>query len=290
MTPAILVTGATGTIGGAALAALQSAGARPVAFVRDPERAAPVLGADTPMRTGDLREQSSLAAALDGIDAVLLCSGHEPSMVDDQLTAVRAIAAADVRRIVKISGGPVSVRPGSPARNGRDHLAVEEALRATERETVAVRPNVFMQNFLGQADAIARGALPGPDGARVSFVDAGDVGRVAAAALLAERAPEPVLEVTGPAALTWFDVARAFTAVLGREVRHHPVEPEALREAMVAMGRPEWLAEHTAELAGLMREPKAAEVTGTVLRVTGRAPVTLEQFLTENAAAFPAAT
>jgi uncharacterized protein YbjT (DUF2867 family) len=242
------------------------------------------------MRTGDLRDESSVAAALDGIDAVLLCSGHDPSMADSQLAAVRAIAAADVRRVVKISGSPVSMIPNSPARTARDHWAVEEALRALGGETVAIRPNAFMQNLLGQADAVRHGALPGPDGdPRVSFVDVRDIGRVAAAALLAETAPEPVIEVTGPEALSLFEVAATMAKVLGRPVTHIPMAPDAIRDGLVAMGRPEWLAEHIAELAALMREPKAAEVSDAVLELTGRAPVTLEQFLTENAAAFPAA-
>jgi hypothetical protein len=55
------------------------------------------------------------------------------------------------------------------------------------------------------------------------------------------------------------------------------------------MGRPEWLVEHLLELGALMREPKAAEVTGTVERMTGRPPTSLSEFLKDHAAAFPAA-
>jgi uncharacterized protein YbjT (DUF2867 family) len=292
MTPTVLVTGATGTVGRATIAALREASAQPVAFVRDPERAAQALGAGTPLRFGDLTKEWSLAAALDGVDAVLLCSGHDPAMAQLQLTAARAIAASSVRRVVKISGSPVSVRPDSPARTGREHWEIEEALRATvgDREVVAVRPNAFMDNFLGQAPAIAHGALPGPDGLScVSFVDTRDIGRVAAAALLAEQAPDAVLEVTGPEKLTLFDVARTLSAVLGRPIVHQPLEEDVMRQGLLAMGRPEWLVDHMLELAALMREPKAAEITDTVERVTGRPPVALEQFLTENAAAFPAA-
>jgi uncharacterized protein YbjT (DUF2867 family) len=290
MTPTVLVTGATGTIGGATLRALQDAGADPIAFVRSASKAASVLGDGVPVRTGDLADEASLRVALEGVDAVLLCSGHDPAMAEVQLAAVRAFATSDVPRAVKISGSPVSVCADSPARTGREHFAVEEALRATGRETVAVRPNVFMQTFLTQAPAIGHGALPGPDGMpRVSFVDAGDVGRVAAATLLAESAPEAIVDVTGPAALSFYDVAEAMTAALGRPIQHHPVPLETMRQALVAMGRPEWLANHLVELAGLMRAPKAADVTDRVLRITGRPPVTLEEFLIANAAAFPAA-
>ena len=290
MTGPILVMGATGTAGGATLRALRDAGGDPIAFVRDRVRAVELLGEHTPLRIGDLGDETSAQAALYGIDAVLLCSGHGPAMGEHQLAAVRAIAGSDVRRVVKVSASPVSITVDPPPATGRDHLAVERALHATGRETSAVRPNAFMQNFLGQAVAVAHGALPGPDGQpRVSFVDADDIGAVAAAALLADDVPEPLLEVTGPEPLTWFDVAATMSAVLGREVVHHPASPEAIRQALLVMGRSEWLVEHVLEMQPLMSQPKAAEVTDTVERMTGRPATTLTEFLMHNAAAFAAA-
>jgi uncharacterized protein YbjT (DUF2867 family) len=67
-----------------------------------------------------------------------------------QPTTVRAIASSDIRRLVRISSSPVSMRPGSPSRTARDHLAVEEALCAAGREVIAIRPNVFMRGFVAQ--------------------------------------------------------------------------------------------------------------------------------------------
>ena len=130
--------------------------------------------------------------------------------------------------------------------------------------------------------------LPGPDAtSRVSFVDAHDVGRVVAAALPADPAPEP--EVTGPEALIWFEVAETMSAVLGRTITHYPAPPDVIRQALLGMGRPEWLAERMLELGALMREPKAAEVTDTIQRMTGSPPITLADFVRDHAAMFQAA-
>ena len=291
MSAPVLLIGATGTIGGATIDALRAVGTEPVAFVRDAGQGAAKLGDTTQLRVGDLADESTVRAALEGIDRVLLCSGHHPAMREHQLKAVRAIASSDVRRVVKISGSPVSMTPNSPARTGRDHLAVEEALRAVDRETVAIQPNTFMQNLLDQAIAVGHGALPGPDGLpRVSFVDARDVGRVAAAVLTADATPEPVLEVTGPEALTWFDVAQAMTTILGRTITHYPAPPDIARQGLLALGRPDWLVDHLLELGALMSDPKAAEITDAVERITGQRPVTLAQFLKDHAAEFPPAT
>jgi uncharacterized protein YbjT (DUF2867 family) len=282
----ILVMGATGNVGGATLAALRASGVEAVAFVRDPRRAAGLLGAHQPVHVGDLGEPRSLAWALEGIEAVLLCSGNGPALREEQLNAVEAIAASRVRRVVKVSASPVATATDSPSRVGRDHIAVESALRATGREVVAIRPNVFMQTFLAQARAVADGALPGPEGARVSFIDAHDIGRVAAAALTAVEAPAPVLELTGPEALTWFEVAGAMSAALGRTVTHHPTPTNVLAARMRELGRPEWQIEHTLELALLLREPRAAAVSNTVEEITGRPPRSLTKFLSDNAGVF----
>ncbi|HVP02656.1 MAG TPA: NAD(P)H-binding protein [Solirubrobacteraceae bacterium] len=286
----ILVTGATGTIGHATIAALGEHDARVAAYVRDPARARAVLGPEIEMRTGDLADEAALRQALAGIDAVLLASGNDPALREIQLTAVRAIAAARVPRAVKISGSAVSIVHADRARTGADHLAVEEALRASGRETVAIRPNVFMQNFLDQAIAIGHGALPGPDGdPRVSFIDGRDVGRVAAAALTAAARPDEILEVTGPEALSWYDAADRMTAVLGRQVTHYPASPEVMGQGLRALGREEWQIEHALELSALFGDPRAAVITDTVARLTGAQPADLTDFLRRHAAELPPA-
>jgi uncharacterized protein YbjT (DUF2867 family) len=221
------------------------------------------------------------------VDAVLLCSAHGPAMRGQQMGALRAIEASDVNRVVKISGSPVTVRPDSSAGSGRDHFAIEKALDAVGCVTVAIRPNPFMQNFLEQAPLIGNGLQPGPDGEpRVSFIDARDIGRVAATALLCEEPPNSVLEVTGPEALTWFDVAATMTKVLGRTIAHQPMSPESIRQTLVGMGRPQWLVEHMLEVGALLADLKAAEVTDTVMRITGQPATTLDQLLTDQASAF----
>jgi uncharacterized protein YbjT (DUF2867 family) len=287
MAAAILVMGATGTVGGAALDALHAAGTEPLALVRNAQRAVQVLDHRTPFRVADFANEGSVRAALQGVDAVLLCSAHGPAMRDQQMAAIRAIAATDVNRVVKISGSPVSVSSDSSSGTGRDHFAIEKALDAIGCVTVAIRPSPFMQNFLEQAPLIERGLLPGPDGEpRVSFVDARDIGRVAASALLSDEPCHRVLEVTGPEALTWFDVAAIMAKVLGRTITHQPMSAESIRQTLLGMGRPQWLVEHMIEIGALLRNPKAAEVTDTVKRTTERPAITLDEFLTDQVSAF----
>lgn len=283
----ILLIGATGTVGGATLQALSEAGVQPLALVRDPLRGERVIGDRALLRSGDLDNASSLSDVLEGVENVLLCSSHGPQMRGQQLAAVRAIEKSDVRRVVKISGSPVSMA----AKVGHDHLDVEEALWAIGREVVVLRPNTFMQTFLAQAGMVSLGLLPGPEGdPKAAFIDARDVGRVAAAALRTGTPPEPVLELSGPMALTWSDVADAMSLVLGRTIAYFPASPDIARRALLDRGQSEWLVEHTLALGALMHEQKAAEVTDTVMRITGQPPIGISDFLNDHSGSFAVTT
>lgn len=285
MTARIGVLGATGNVGGAALRALQESGVEPVALLRDPAR----LKGDTQARHADLAHLGSLAEAFLGLDRLLLCSGNGPGLAELQLNAVRAAEEAQLERVVKVSGSPMTMFEGTPVAVARDHLKVERALGESAIDGVSVRPNVFMENFLEQATAIANGALPGPEGdPRISFVAAADVGATAAALLLSDHT-EPLVEVTGAEAHSLSDVAATMSELLGRGVTYFPAPPDVVRQAMAAQGQPTWRAEHVIEIGKLAADPAAANVTDAVARIAGRAPQSLRDFIRGHAAVFSAA-
>ena len=74
----VLVAGATGRTGRRVVAQLRERGHRVRAFVRDEQRARERLGDDLEFAVGDVRETGALAAAFDGVDAVIsaIGSGH----------------------------------------------------------------------------------------------------------------------------------------------------------------------------------------------------------------------
>jgi dihydroflavonol-4-reductase len=72
---AVLVTGATGTVGNAIAAELAAAGAEVRALVRDPERARPLLPRGVTAVAGDLTDAASAAAAVAGCERVFHAAG-----------------------------------------------------------------------------------------------------------------------------------------------------------------------------------------------------------------------
>jgi uncharacterized protein YbjT (DUF2867 family) len=147
-----------------------------------------------------------------------------------------------------------------------------------------------MQNLLWSADTIkARGEFYGTLGATpASHVDARDIASVIAAALAepVDRHAGMVYLVTGPAALTFAQVAETFTGVLGRSVRYVNLTDEQLKAGLLASGQPTWQATALVELNTYARQGHASLVTDTVERVGGRPARTLEQWAQDHAASF----
>ena len=123
----ILVTGATGNVGSAVVEELGDRGLPVRAFVRNPDRAAAVLGPDVELAVGDFAEPASIRAALDGIEVVFLACGNVPPQVEYETRVIDAAARAGVRRLVKLSA--LGAEPGSRVAFWDWHARIEGTWR-----------------------------------------------------------------------------------------------------------------------------------------------------------------
>jgi nucleoside-diphosphate-sugar epimerase len=112
----ILVTGATGKVGSRLVKRLAHRGDHVRALVRDPARAADLVGPRIEIVKGDLLDVPSLEAAVRGVDAVVHCAASFRSGTDAQTHEVNdlgtrnlatAARAASVKRFVFTSTGLV---------------------------------------------------------------------------------------------------------------------------------------------------------------------------------------
>lgn len=286
----ILVTGATGNVGRAVVQALLDADHHVRVVSRDRDRAAATVGDGAEIVQADLVDRAALDAAMTGVDRVFLGCGNHPAQVESECTVIDAAARAGVRRLVKLSGP--SPDPGSDLVPERWHARIERHLTASGLPAVALRPCSFMTNLLAFAGPVAEaGVLPAPtDGARVAFVDPADVGAVAAALVLldAPLPPTPV-RVTGPAAVSYADVAAALTEVTGRPVTFVPVDEETASAQMRAAGVPEplvavFLAVYRAQRRGALEQTSDAAPT-----YLGRPARSITDFLTDHRRLFASA-
>ena len=90
MKSTVLVLGATGMVGSHVARSLFDHGEPVRAFVRDPVRAAQLLGSTMPLAVGDLTDPVTVRSALDGVDRVLLCLANRPDQAQLEISAIDA--------------------------------------------------------------------------------------------------------------------------------------------------------------------------------------------------------
>jgi len=125
----ILVTGATGTVGGHVVEALTAAGSPVRALVRSPEEADVLKGYDAEVAIGDFTRPQTLGPALDGITKIFLvapASREQPALEKALIDA--AVAAGGQPHVVKLA--VIGLGPDGPAL-GRNHHDVVEHLKAS---------------------------------------------------------------------------------------------------------------------------------------------------------------
>jgi uncharacterized protein YbjT (DUF2867 family) len=284
----ILVTGATGHVGGTIVRTLTALGAPCRALVRSPERADDLRGYDVEIAIGEFDRPESLDDALRGVTSAFLASPVGPGQPVLERSFIDAAARAPSRpHVVKLAS--IGAAVDAPYGFGRVHGEIVEILRSSGLPHTVLAPNGFMQSFEAQALAIARdGVLATPGGdAAVSFVDVRDVAAVGARVLIdpADHAGA-AYDITGPEALTYADVAAVFSRTHERAVRYVDVPVEQARAGMLSEGKPDWLAQGLLDLAAYYRSGAAAGVTDAVSTVTGRPARTLEAFVRDHPAVF----
>jgi NAD(P)H dehydrogenase (quinone) len=271
----IAVTGATGHLGGAVAEELAARGHRLRLVVRDPERAprGPYEIALASYGDGDAARVS-----FDGVDTLLLVSAAESAdRLEQHRTVIDAATAAGVRHVVYTSF--LGAAPDATFTLARDHWATEEHLRASGTAFTFLRDAFYLDflPLLAGEDGVIRG--PAGEG-RFAAVARADVAR-AAAAVVAD--PEPhagrTYELTGPEALTLAEAAETITRLTGRPTSFHDESLEEAYASRSVYGAPSWqldawVSTYTAAAAGEM-----GPVTDDVERLTGRAPIGLEQLL-----------
>jgi uncharacterized protein YbjT (DUF2867 family) len=286
-TERMLVTGATGTVGGALLARLGPAGAALRALTRDAATARALRERGVEAVVADFLRPETLEPALEGVAAVFLATPIHPEQVAQARNVIQAAAATGQRpRLVRLSVQKASHQ--APMRVGRQHAEVEDLVRASGLPYTLLRPQSFMQNTLAAAPTVAaEGALYQPFGrGRLGMVDARDVGEVAARVLTGAGHEGRTYTLTGPAALSFEDVARTLGEALGKAVRYVDVPPAAAKAAMVRRGVPEWVADALNEYAAAHSEGYSDYTTDDVARLTGHPATPYAQFARDFAPRF----
>ncbi|MGP3977575.1 SDR family oxidoreductase [Streptomyces sp. 8N114] len=256
----IVVTGATGNIGGTLVPLLAEAGEEVVAV----SRRAQIEGLPAGVRhaQANLGNSASMRPVLTGSDALFILLGGELNGPGESAEALLDVAMeAGVERVVLLSSQINSTRPHAPS-----HARLQEfeaAVGASGAEFTILRPGGFASNAYAWAESVrTKRTVFAPFGdVALPVVDPADIAEVAAAALREDGHAGRTYELTGPEVISPRHQAAVISEALGEEV------------AFVELSREE----AHAHLAQFMPE----EVIGSTLDILG-APLPAEQVISPD--------
>jgi (4-alkanoyl-5-oxo-2,5-dihydrofuran-3-yl)methyl phosphate reductase len=277
----VLVTGATGNVGGALVRQLAAAGVTARAMTRDPERARFPDGVD--VVRADLAAPSTLDEALKGVDRVFLMGAPPDALASYTRSLCDAAVRSDVRHVVLLSSMSVEIEGDTPLTT--EHGDAEKVLMDSGLGYTLLRPGPFNTLTFMWAESIkAEGRVRHPFGDPPGApIDAEDIAAVALCALTSDEHIGRAYSITGPQRLRPSEQAQILAQVLGRALMFEEV-PEADAVAfMTPLAGP-----HAAGIVAAMRRedlPWSDPMT-TVEEITGRPPATFRSWAERHAHAF----
>lgn len=266
----ILVTGATGNLGRLVIASLLERGADPqsiIAGARDVTRAES-LGVRAARL--DYTAPSSITAALDGVDSVLLISGSEIGQrVAQHEAVIDAAKDAGVTKFVYTSAPKATT---SDLVLAPEHKATEELIQASGLPAVILRNNWYTENYAADlARAAETGVLAAGVGeGRVASASRKDFAEAAAVVLLEDGHIGQMYELGGDVAWNYDDLAAAIAEISGREVTYQRLTADDQRAGLLAAGLDEGTAGFVVALDAGIASGALADSDGTLARLIGR--------------------
>jgi uncharacterized protein YbjT (DUF2867 family) len=256
----IVATTPTGDIGRQVVSRLMQAGAPLRLIVRDPSRLAPEVRAHAEVVAGSHGDPAVVQAAFDGADTVFWLTPPDPkapsveaAYVDFTRPAAAAFAACGVKRVVSITalgrGSPLAAHAGYVTGS----LRMDDLIAAAG---VAFRPLAlpsFMDNIARQAASIrdqGRFFLPIRGDLRLPSVATRDIAATAARWLLDPNwTGQEEVPVLGPEDLSFEDMARTLSDVLGMPIEYQRIGFDAYKARFLRFGMSDAMAQGMTDMA-----------------------------------------
>src|SRR5215470_15689215 len=287
----ILVTGAAGQLGavGRSVTGLLLERGLPVRAMvrREDDRAATLRAAGAEVLVGDLLEPADVCRVVSGCRRIYFGMSVSAGYLEATVTMAAVARDVGVDALVNMSQMTVSqmsLQNTTPSPQQRQHWLSEQALAWSGLPVVTIRPTVFLEGFFLPLTAPSvrdRGRIELPFGrGKTNPVAAADVARVVAA-VLADPGPHlgRIYELTGPRSQDMTGVAQEYSDALNREITFVDIPPGEWEGELTQAGVPEHMVRHLVTMAELNRAGRYDRMTDGVERFTGRAAMSVRDFV-----------
>lgn len=277
----ILVTGATGNVGGPLAKLLHEQGQPVRAAVSSPASVRRLPDQAIPWAVLDFDNPQTYAAAFAGVDRLFLMRPPHMADVNRSIKPVLDYAATNgVRHITFLS------LLGAEKNKVVPHAKIESLLQEGRATYTLLRAGFFMQNLsvAHRHDIVEHDDVFVPAGkGKTAFVDTRDLAAAAALTLTEEGHANKAYPLTGSESLDYHEAAAILSDVLGRRITYS--DPSPLRFARRMRQRGEawaYIGVMTA-IYTTTRFGMAATVHPHLADLLGRPPITFRQFAVDAA-------
>ena len=239
----ILVLGGTGHLGSQIVGSLRDRGQPVRVLSRNGCRARQILGDGVEIMEGDITSREPVAAALDGVRALVISvSAFSPQLIrqlrliehDAVLMVLEQARRAAVSRVVYIS--TYDVRTDAVAGSGFEmaqlKLAVETTLASSDLNWTVLGAAPSMGIFFTMIRG-NRMVVPGGGPPALPTVSRVDVGEIAAQTVLRDDLVGRRIRMVGPEAISFPEAAERISAVAGRTIKFQKIPLLPLRVVAV---------------------------------------------------------
>lgn len=256
----IVLTAPTGNIGSQVLERVVGASEPVRVIARDPSKILDTIRRQINVVEGSHGDAKVVGRALEGADTLFWLVPPDPNAasveeayVGFSQAAAQAIRANSVRRVVVITALGRGTPQAATAGYVTGSLQMDELLAGTGADLMEIANPSFMDNIARQADPIkAKGLFFGPiDGdKKLPAVATSDIAAVAADAVLDRSwTGRQHRAALGPEDLSFNDMARTMSDVLGRQVRYQRITYDDYTAQFTKMGMSQAMAQGMTDMA-----------------------------------------
>ena len=265
------VTGATGQLGRLVLdeLLLKVPASSVVALARDPDKLAELSARGVDVRAADYDVPETLAAALQGVDRLLLISGSALGQRPRQHAAV--IDAAKQSGVGYIAYTSILHADRSPIKLGEEHRASEASLADSGLTYDVLRNGWYNENYMHTLKAqVAAGEITGAQGeGKINSASRADLAAAAAEVLVNGKGGD-IYELGGDHGWTLAEFAAEVSRQTGADITYRNLNEEDYAQSLVEIGFPEYAAKVIANSAYSTSLGALEESGGTLGRLIGR--------------------
>jgi NAD(P)H dehydrogenase (quinone) len=281
----ILVTGATGHLGNAAIQSLLKRGvpAREItALVRDENKAAHLKDKGIQIRIGNYNDYNSLKKALQGVDKLLQISSNE---VGDSLGQQKNVISA-----AKENGVGHIVYTGMEIQDYEEtaipfvtqvHKATADYIKETGIAYTIMNDSLYADSigkFSGERFLESGIFFPAGDG-RLPWIPRTEVGEAAAAILTTSGHKNKSYAITSNTANSFEEIAGMLSEITGKEVKYLKPDLETYVDALGKAGLPKEVIGFLGGFSTAIKNGEFNTLQSDFEKLVGRKPMALKEFL-----------